>query len=426
MRSTATWPARSRPARARLVGAFVVTVCLGTLTGALPAEATITTYFVASQTRTLAPGISHAKGTMRTSDGIQAVQVATIDPADPRVRVRALLSNDRVVNTERPSRLADRKSQPGSLAMVATNGDVSVRGAKDGYAAPHSLHIQNGEVMVATACTRPTLGIDPQGGARIDDVRVKVYVEGGASMLRVHHVNTPPVAGQLVLFTPRFGPSTLTDANRTEVLLTVDGNLPPHGTLAVVVADVRPGAGNTPLGNGQMVLSARGPVGQQLSALHVGKHLTLSSTVLRYSGKRCGPDGTEAPGWFGVTEALGGNYFVARHGLNAAPGPGEDNNGAQPHPRTSVGVTADGRVLMVVNDGRQRGYSVGVTMAEMGDLMLHLGAVDAINLDGGGSTVMAIRKPGAAHITVSDRPSDGHERSLTQALTVFSVDAPGS
>jgi exopolysaccharide biosynthesis protein len=77
---------------------------------------------------------------------------------------------------------------------------------------------------------------------------------------------------------------------------------------------------------------------------------------------------------------------------------------------------------MVVVDGRQAGYSIGMTLAEMGALMASLGAVDAANLDGGGSTVMAIRPPGAAHIRVSDRPSDGRERMLTQALAVFSVD----
>lgn len=61
------------------------------------------------------------------------------------------------------------------------------------------------------------------------------------------------------------------------------------------------------------------------------------------------------------------------------------------HPRTAIGVGADGRwcYLMVI-DGRQPGYSEGVTTAELGAWMRRLGCDDALNLDGGGSTAMVI------------------------------------
>ena len=74
---------------------------------------------------------------------------------------------------------------------------------------------------------------------------------------------------------------------------------------------------------------------------------------------------------------------------------------------------------MVTVDGRQPGYSVGVTLAEMGRLMVSLGATDALNLDGGGSTVMAARSPRTGVFDVVNRPSDGVERRLTQALAVY-------
>ncbi|MEI7658035.1 MAG: phosphodiester glycosidase family protein [Phycisphaerae bacterium] len=57
------------------------------------------------------------------------------------------------------------------------------------------------------------------------------------------------------------------------------------------------------------------------------------------------------------------------------------------HPRTAAGLTADGRTLLLVAiDGRQPGWSDGMTLPELAALMLQHGAVDAINLDGGGST----------------------------------------
>ena len=82
----------------------------------------------------------------------------------------------------------------------------------------------------------------------------------------------------------------------------------------------------------------------------------------------------------------------------------------------------DGRVLMVTIDGRQPGYSIGVTLAEAGRLMLSLGAVDAFNLDGGGSTVMAARSPRTGVFDVINRPSDGRERRLTQSLAAYRPD----
>ena len=76
---------------------------------------------------------------------------------------------------------------------------------------------------------------------------------------------------------------------------------------------------------------------------------------------------------------------------------------------------------MVTVDGRQPGHSVGVTLAEMGALMTSLGAQDAINLDGGGSTVMGKRNMRKDRIVVANRPSDGRERIHSGALVAFAV-----
>ena len=89
------------------------------------------------------------------------------------------------------------------------------------------------------------------------------------------------------------------------------------------------------------------------------------------------------------------------------------------HPRTNIGVTADGKVLMVVVDGR-RTASHGMTLAEMGQLMRSLGAVDAINLDGGGSSVI-VRHVRGKGLTVANKPSDGKQRPASQAFAVFKV-----
>jgi exopolysaccharide biosynthesis protein len=74
---------------------------------------------------------------------------------------------------------------------------------------------------------------------------------------------------------------------------------------------------------------------------------------------------------------------------------------------------------MVTVDGRQPGYSIGMSLKEMGRLMASLGAVTAFNMDGGGSTLMARRSPTTGRFGVANRPSDGRQRLATQALAAF-------
>lgn len=90
------------------------------------------------------------------------------------------------------------------------------------------------------------------------------------------------------------------------------------------------------------------------------------------------------------------------------------------HPRTAVGISSNGkRLLLVVVDGRQAGYSDGMTLRELAHLMLDLGARDALNLDGGGSTTMVVGNRKTHSLQIVNRPSDATgERPVGDALAV--------
>ena len=81
-------------------------------------------------------------------------------------------------------------------------------------------------------------------------------------------------------------------------------------------------------------------------------------------------------------------------------------------PRTAVGIKKDGTILMLVVDGRNNN-SAGLTLAELATYMLRLGAREAVNFDGGGSSVMAING------LVVNKPSDGKERPVSIGLGLF-------
>jgi Phosphodiester glycosidase len=116
-----------------------------------------------------------------------------------------------------------------------------------------------------------------------------------------------------------------------------------------------------------------------------------------------------------------GSHRIVTAGANVAPPPGSDNL-TLVHPRTAVGVTANNKLLLMTVDGRQPGFSEGVNLQELANLMLSHGAKDAINLDGGGSTQMVMNYYGdALAAQVLNTPSDGSERSVGTNLAVFAL-----
>ncbi len=112
-------------------------------------------------------------------------------------------------------------------------------------------------------------------------------------------------------------------------------------------------------------------------------------------------------------EVVAGNIVLVRDG-QAVPRPGKIRN-----PRTAVGLSADAsKLTILVVDGRHPGVSVGMSNAEMAAEMLRLGCWQAINLDGGGSSVMAVRDPVTGKMQILNTPSDGHERAVADVLGI--------
>ena len=133
----------------------------------------------------------------------------------------------------------------------------------------------------------------------------------------------------------------------------------------------------------------------------------------------------DAEGNSTIWQAAGGSQWLVRDGVDVtASATGSYNTDR--HSRTCVGVTADGKVVMMVLDGRQEPFSCGGSMHELAQIMLEQGCVAAINLDGGGSTTYAARQAGTDSVQVINRPSDGSERSISSGLIIASTAAPSN
>jgi exopolysaccharide biosynthesis protein len=122
---------------------------------------------------------------------------------------------------------------------------------------------------------------------------------------------------------------------------------------------------------------------------------------------------------FHPRHAVGGNGVLLRDGLVPAQldSVGQASFRAR-HPRTAVGFDATGRRLLLVTvDGRQPGHSVGMTLQELAALMRGLGAVEALNLDGGGSTALVVPDlRSSTGVRIVNRPSDKTERKVANGL----------
>lgn len=159
-----------------------------------------------------------------------------------------------------------------------------------------------------------------------------------------------------------------------------------------------PGAG--PIPPRTVVLVGREDGAAQLEALDPGDPVAVHTTLLPADG---------VP----LTFAVGAMPIMR----DSTPVPGLDT--AEPAPRTAAGITQDGRhVYLLVADGRSP-VSTGLTLQETADLIASIGATDAVNLNDGGSTTMAVKTPDTPQATVRNAPSDGEQRQVPNGIGVF-------
>jgi hypothetical protein len=262
---------------------------------------------------------------------------------------------------------------------------------------PSGAFIQAGRVVTGPS-ERPVLAITPERTPTITTVRLSGSVDVGARRFSIAAWNRS-APRSISLFDASWSHSTDTATAAIEVVLT--------GRNPARVVRVDTTTSGVAIRNGEAVLIAgRGApdsVRSALLALRPGDAVRVNMSL--------GP--------FHPREAVGGRPLLIRDSTVTADADTAGPSGR--HPRTAVGIARNGkRLLLAVIDGRQSGYSMGMTLRELADLMLALGARDALNLDGGGSTTMVYADPDSSGaLRVANRPSDPQgERPVGNVLAV--------
>jgi Phosphodiester glycosidase len=130
-----------------------------------------------------------------------------------------------------------------------------------------------------------------------------------------------------------------------------------------------------------------------------------------------------------IYNAISGNPILVLQGREAMGGrdnrsdQSDDSPADQPQPRSAIGLDkSNRRLIIVVVDGRQPGYSEGATLSELAQIMIDAGAYSAMNLDGGGSSTL-VRQANNGSAEVINSPIDNHipgrQRSVANHLGIY-------
>ena len=274
-------------------------------------------------------------------------------------------------------------------------GEAAVAGVNADYfdiadtGAPLGVGIDDGRVLHGPRSGWTTsFSVTSSARARIGRRSVTAEIVG-RPRLRITNLNSPHVPpGGIGLYTSRWGAApgyAVTDSARPRDVRQV---VVRHGR---VVRNSRSVASGTPI-RGRLLLGRDGGAADLARRLPVGTRVHVD--VSTAGSPRV---------------AVSGRQVLVAHGDVIA------TDDTELHPRTAVGIDIDtGKVLLVVVDGRSEASS-GYTLVQLAQLMVRLGAEEALNLDGGGSSTMAVTPPDGA-LTVANAPSDGQQRPVPEGL----------
>lgn len=309
-------------------------------------------------------------------------------------RIEAVKAGDAAIGREKTSVLM-RQLADSERVVAGVNADFFVFTPPG---VPRGAHVQEGTVITGPG-ERPVIAADSSGALFIGRLRV-----GGRVMT---HDDTIPLtawnrddAQGLAYVDRAWGAVSDTGTGRVEVVVA-------GSPLRVVTTDTLTSGVPIPINGAVLVAGRRGDAATRrtLLALRPGDTVGVERTITRPHLRNV------VGGWPVIVRDSAVTQAADSAGANFAP---------VRHPRTAIGLARNGReLILVVVDGRQKPYSDGMTLRELAELFRSLGATQALNLDGGGSSTFVLADSTApTGLRIMNRPSDKSERAVGNALAI--------
>lgn len=341
----------------------------------------------------ISAGVVHEKIMRFTTSGWWNINVLRINLLNPYTELKSLVNPNGLPNRDKVSSMVEKHN-----AIAGINGDFF------NYSPlPSTLGalIDNGDLLTdrrddATPAL-PGFFVDFLNTAKIDyfkrAMEAKNITTGGK--ININAINNVSTYFDVVtLLNKHWGSKSIgTRFHNDLVEIVIDND---------IVTDVRVGQEAVNIPENGYVLIGRGQKSEELLKFSVGDvvELNISST----------------PDINNIKFSIGGGSYILKNGELNKPDISSPGN----HPRTGIGINKDGtEVILVTIDGRDSSFK-GVSQEMFGAILKDLGAYNGLNLDGGGSTAMAIKPIGAQKATIVNKPSEGSERLVVNGVGVFS------
>ena len=348
--------------------------------------------------------------------GGAAVYIAEMDRTAKNLQFYVELANDQILGRETITDATRRLMEEDVLPLAGVNGSFGIREDNRGRGGMmFNLHIQNGELISIstpldrwgysppTAWGETSFGVIPDGEFLMDRVKLNGKLKIAGDTLPIDAINQICDSScPVVIYTPRFGRRTLTRRCYEFTLRQIQLPLTGKYTSRFVVTAVNP-RGNSSIPFDGVVLAVEPGL-----ARHWRDKITKSTAgtlEIALMPKK----------WQDVQQGIGGNLRLVRDGkvepelIEFGESRGgsayRHRNAASRHPRSALGFN-DEKLFLIAIDGRQPGYSIGMTLYHMGTFFSELGIKNAINFDGGSSsTLWALGR-------VANSPAHGYERRI--------------
>jgi len=365
------------------------------------------------------PDNGQKKGHIQEGSSItNVINSMKIDTNQPQIKVEIVSPGGIVAAKDTVTKMALQNDREGHRVIAGFNADFF--DVPTGV--PLGVQVTDGEIVTSpVGNTSTSLAVMASGSFRLGGgiaVRSLLQAEEGASLELngVNKIRTANLTNHAFLMTERFGSKTMSAGTKgMEVVIRPsepNASLRPGQMIQGVVEAVYNTVNNT-IPKGKFVLTASGSKSDWVK-LHAGVGKTVTFQI-DFDGElnnaRYMMGGANHPNAMVLLE----NGKLTKEATDIMNARILDH-----HPRTIL--ASKGTDLYVfVFDGRQEGYSDGLSYLEGAVYMQSLGMEQAINIDGGGSSTFVVRKPGETGLTVLNRPSDGTERPIGNALLIVST-----
>ena len=248
------------------------------------------------------------------------------------------------------------------------------------------------------------LGIPPDGTVKIGEPTLEVRAQFGNEDILLHYNQLMVKKNGMILYSRDYDTKTKSKVKGYNVILKAEKeNLTLSDRVEATVVDIVENTKSCPIHKGGFVLSLAedSPIDKfqtAIRSLRKGDSVTLTTTI--------------DSDWQNVAYAVGGGDMLVENG--SVQSGFQLDSAAYRAARTAVGIQSNGDVVVYAAD--KGSTSAGLTLSELASRMAELGCVQAVNLDGGGSTTVGITRPGERDFLTVNEPADGQQRPCANFL----------